>query len=83
VTGPRPNAKVFEHSTSFDVPARTPNATRGPVLPRPDRKPEPISDFIDRLAADSAQTVSFRDGPDGEPVTRPRAAAFARQEVHR
>ena len=37
--------------------------------PRPDRKPEPLGELIARLGQGSAQTVSFRDGPDGEPVT--------------
>ena len=64
-----PKTKVFEQGTSFAVPPKKPEATRGPVRPRPDRKPEPIGELIDRLGADSAQTVTFRDGPDGEPVT--------------
>ena len=37
--------------------------------PRPDRAPEPLGELIARLGQGSAQTVSFRDGPDGEPVT--------------
>jgi SRSO17 transposase len=64
-----PKAKVFEQGTSFDVPPKKAKATRGPVLPRPDRKPEPIGEVIGRLGAASAQTVTFRDGLDGEPVT--------------
>jgi SRSO17 transposase len=61
-----PKTKVFEQGTLFAVPAKKPEATRGPVRPRPDRKPEPIGELIGRLGA---QTVTFRDGPDGEPVT--------------
>ena len=61
--------KVFEQGTSFAVPPKKPKATRGPVLPRPDRRPKPIGELIARLATDSAQTVTFRDGPAGEPVT--------------
>ena len=64
-----PKTKVFEPGTLFAVPAKKPEATRGPVRPRPDRKPEPIGELIGRLGAHSAQTVTFRDGPDGEPVT--------------
>lgn len=64
-----PTTKVFEGGTSFAVPPKKPKATRGPVLPRPDRRPEPIGELIARLATDSAQTVTFRDGPAGEPVT--------------
>jgi SRSO17 transposase len=61
--------KVFEHGTSFAVPAKKPGATRAPVRLRPDRDPEPVGKLISGLEACSAQTVTFRDGPDGEPVT--------------
>jgi SRSO17 transposase len=61
--------KVFELGTSFAVPPKKPNATRGPVRPRPDRRPEPIGELIGRLGTDAAQIVTFRDGPAGEPVT--------------
>jgi SRSO17 transposase len=64
-----PTTKVFEQGTSFQVPPKKQGATRGPARPRPDRKPEPIGELIGRLGPDSAQTVTFRDGPDGEPVT--------------
>jgi SRSO17 transposase len=63
-----PKAKVFEQGTTFVVPAKKPGASRAPVRPRPDRQPESIGEFIRGLASD-AQTVTFRDGPDGEPVT--------------
>jgi SRSO17 transposase len=61
--------KVFARGTAFLVPPREGKAGRAPFRPRPDRKPEPIGKLIGRLGADSAQTVAFRDGPDGEPVT--------------
>jgi SRSO17 transposase len=61
--------KVFEHGTAFEVPTRKGNDGRAPFRPRPDRKPEPIGKLIGRLGADTAQTITFRDGPDGEPVT--------------
>ena len=61
--------KVFQQGTVFAVPPKKPGATRGPVRPRPDRKPEPIGKLIERLRADGVQTVTFRDGPGGEPVT--------------
>jgi SRSO17 transposase len=64
-----PKAKVFEHGTTFAVPAKKPGASRAPVHPRPDRQPESIGEMIGRWGADGAQTVTFRDGPDGEPVT--------------
>ena len=64
-----PKAKVFEQGTSFEVPVKKPGASRAPVRPRPDRQPEPIGELISRLGAESAQTITFRDGPDGAPVT--------------
>jgi len=64
-----PNTKVFEQGTTFAVPPKKPGASRGPVNPRPDRPSEPVGDMIARLRTSSAQTVSFRDGPDGEPIT--------------
>lgn len=60
--------KVFEQGTSFEVPPKKQRTTRGPVRPRPDSTPLPIGELIARLSED-AQTVAFRDGPDGEPVT--------------
>jgi SRSO17 transposase len=61
-----PSRKVFEHGTTFETKTK-----RGAVRkrPRPDRKPEPLGELIARLGQGNAQTVSFRDGPDGEPVT--------------
>jgi SRSO17 transposase len=64
-----PTTKVFEQGTTFVVPAKKPGASRGPVRPRPDRPPEPIGEMIARLCTGAAQTVTFRDGPDGDPVT--------------
>jgi SRSO17 transposase len=64
-----PTTKVFPQGTVFAVPPKKGKATRSPIRPQPDRKPEPIGELIGRLRADSVQTVCFRDGPDGEPVT--------------
>ena len=64
-----PKTKVFEQGTTFAVPAKKPGASRGPVRPRPDRQPEPVGELIARLRTSAAETVSFRDGPDGDPVT--------------
>jgi SRSO17 transposase len=64
-----PDTKVFEQGTSFLVAPRTSEDGRAPWRPRPDRKSEPIGELIGRLGADVAQLVTFRDGPDGEPVT--------------
>jgi SRSO17 transposase len=63
-----PDTKVFEHGTTFEVPPRTSEDGRAPWRPRPDRKAEPVGELIARLRAAAAQTVTFRDRPDGEPV---------------
>ena len=64
-----PATKVFVQGTAFVVPTRKSKDGRAPFRPRPERNPEPIGELIGRLGADSAQTVTFRDGPDGESVT--------------
>jgi SRSO17 transposase len=71
--GPEP--LVFEHGTTF---AR--KTKRGAVRkrPRPDRKPEPLGELIARLGQGLAQTVSFRDGPDGQAVS----SSFILTRVH-
>jgi SRSO17 transposase len=49
------------------VPERKPGRGRPPSCPHPDRDPESIGALIARLGPDRAQTVTFRDGPDGQP----------------
>ena len=61
--GPEP--LVFEHGTTFERKTKRGTPRK---RPRPDRVPEPLGELIARLGQGSAQTVSFRDGPDGEPV---------------
>jgi SRSO17 transposase len=62
-----PTTKVFEQGTSFAI---GPRKGKGgpPSRPRPDREPIPIGELIARLGDASAQTVTFRDGPDGKPA---------------
>jgi SRSO17 transposase len=60
---------VYAPETTFAVPARTSNKGRPPSKQRPDREPEAIKALIARLGKQAAQTVSFRDGPDGTPMT--------------
>jgi len=73
-----PDTKVFEQGTTFAVPPRKKKDGAAPTRLRPDRNAEPIGELIARLASDSAQTVTFRDGPDGEPV----ASRFIFARVH-
>ena len=64
-----PASKVFAPETVFAVPARTAATGRPKSRPRPDREPEAIGELIARVADELAQTLCFRDGPDGKPVT--------------
>ena len=61
---------VFAPETVFEVPApRKAGKGRQKSRPRPDRKPEAIGALIARQDDAVWQTVTFRDGPDGEPMT--------------
>jgi SRSO17 transposase len=60
---------VYAPETTFAVPPRTSNKGRTPSKPRADREPEAIKALIARLGQQAAQTVTFRDGPDGKPMT--------------
>jgi SRSO17 transposase len=61
--------KVFAPTTTFTVPERDGSTGRPRSRPRPDAQPEAIAALIAGLPAEQWQTVTFRDGPDGEPVT--------------
>lgn len=62
-------ATVFEPETVFAVPERNGSVGRQRRRLRPDRKPESIAGLLARLGPAAAQTITFRDGPDGKPVT--------------
>jgi len=64
-----PQVAVFAPETRFEVPERKAETGRPRTRPQPDRKPESIGSLAERLGPQEAQTVAFRDGPDGEPVT--------------
>ncbi len=65
-----PDTTVFEPDTVFEVPqARQSGKGRQKTRPRPDRKPEAIGALIAGLDGGQFQSVTFRDGPDGEPMT--------------
>ena len=61
--------KVFAPGTTFAVPERSAAPGRPPKRPQADTDPEAIGALITRLGVEHAQVVSFRDGPDGEPMT--------------
>lgn len=69
VLGIGPAASVFAPETVFAVPERNGQTGRPRRRLRPDREPESIAELIARLGPQAAQTVTFRDGPDGTPVT--------------
>ncbi|MBK5218438.1 MAG: IS701 family transposase [Thermoleophilia bacterium] len=64
-----PQVAVFEAETSFEVPERKGKTGRPRTRPQPDRAPESIGALIERIGPSQAQTVAFRDGPNGEPVS--------------
>jgi SRSO17 transposase len=61
--------KVFTPETTFTVPERQGSTGRPRSRPRPDRDPVATAQLVADLPEDQFQTVTFRDGPDGEPVT--------------
>jgi SRSO17 transposase len=63
-----PATKVFAPETVFVPPERDGGRGRPKSRPLPDREPEPIGELVARLAGGQACTVSFRDGPQGEPL---------------
>jgi SRSO17 transposase len=81
------DTKVFTSETTFTVPE--PEGGAGPPYsrPRPDREPVTIAELIADLPPEEFQTVTFRDGPDGKPVTsrfcflRVRAANRAKKRT--
>lgn len=63
-----PETTVFSPETVFSVP-ETHGLGRPKSRPQPDRKPEAIGPLVARVDPMDFATVTFRDGPDGEPVT--------------
>jgi len=59
---------VFGPETTFTVPARRPGRGRPPSVARPDRKPESVRAFAERLPAEAWQMVPCRTTPTGEIV---------------
>jgi SRSO17 transposase len=61
--------KVFAPGTTFTVPERRGATGRPRSRPRPNHEPKQIGELIAQLAGEHAQTVTFRDGPDGKPMS--------------
>jgi SRSO17 transposase len=64
-----PQAAVFAPGTAFQVPERKGATGRSRGRLRPDRRPVAIAELIAGLDRKDWQTVAFRDGPDGEPMS--------------
>jgi SRSO17 transposase len=65
-----PDTTVFEPGTIFAVPEqRASGSGRHKTRPRPDQKPQAIGTLIAGLDGGQWHTVTFRDGPDGTPMT--------------
>ena len=60
---------VFQPETKFAVPERQGASGRPRGRLRSDRKPQAIAELIAGLNPEDWQTVTFRDGPDGEPMS--------------
>ena len=63
-----PATKAFAPETVFVAPERSGGRGRPKSRPLPDREPETIGALIARLGPEQAQTLSFRDGPQGTPL---------------
>jgi SRSO17 transposase len=64
------DSTVFAPGTIFAVPEqRGAGSGRRKTRPRPDQRPEAIGALIAGLDGGQWQTVTFRDGPDGELMT--------------
>jgi SRSO17 transposase len=65
-----PDTTVFAPETIFEAPEpRAAGQGQQKTRPRPDRKPESIGALIASVDSEQWQTVTFRDGPDGTPMT--------------
>jgi SRSO17 transposase len=64
-----PSAAVFAPETVFSVPERKGKTGRSRSRLRPDREPCSIGELVARVGPERFQTVAFRDGPEGDPVS--------------
>jgi SRSO17 transposase len=75
-------AAVFTPETTFAVPERQGSSGRPRGRLRPDRKPVAIAELIVGLEGKHWQTVAFRDGPEGEPMSSRFAFVRVRAAHH-
>jgi SRSO17 transposase len=61
--------KVFAPETVFAAPEPTGARGRPKSRSLPDAEPETINELIARVGEENAHTVTFRDGPDGQPIS--------------
>lgn len=74
---------VFAPETTFVVPSQLATGRGRPnSRPHPDREAESIGALIARLGEKSLKTVTFRDGPDGEPLSSRFAFVRVRSAHH-
>jgi SRSO17 transposase len=64
-----PETTVFGADTKFIAPEPRTGPGRRSTHPRPDADPESIGALVSRLGEGALETVAFRDGPDGTPLT--------------
>jgi SRSO17 transposase len=65
-----PDTTVFTMDTVFAVPERREDCQGRPkTRPRPNQKPVAIGTLVAGLDGGQFQTVTFRDGPDSEPIS--------------
>ena len=70
VLGISADTSMFAPETTFEVPEpRKTGKGRQKTRLRPDRKPEQVGALIARQPGSVWQAITFRDGPDGEPMT--------------
>ncbi len=76
-----PSVTVFAPGTVFDVPESTHKTGRSRIRAHPDRGPESIGELVAGIHADAFETVTFRDGPEGETM-RSRFAFLRVRAAH-
>ncbi|MCA1680739.1 MAG: IS701 family transposase [Actinobacteria bacterium] len=64
-----PESKAFCAKTVFAVAERRPGKGGTPRVARPDRPPRSLRALADELSPEDFQILTYRDGPDGEPVS--------------